>query len=223
MHTDVKRLQQIIKNLLSNAFKFTQAGRVSLSVAPGERRLVARERRAEPGRARDRLHGDAIPASASRRTSSTSSSRRSSRRTAAPAASTAERASGSPSAASSRKLLGGEIRLTARRAWAAPSPCTCRNPTLRPAHAPAHRQPAGRDGARAAAARRGGSGVRSTSRPSVAVRQRGGRRPRRHQAGRRRAADRRERSRFRQGAARRGAAARDSRVSSRAAARPRSR
>ncbi len=34
MHTDVKRLQQIIKNLLSNAFKFTQAGRVSLSVAP---------------------------------------------------------------------------------------------------------------------------------------------------------------------------------------------
>jgi signal transduction histidine kinase/CheY-like chemotaxis protein/HAMP domain-containing protein len=34
MHTDVKRLQQIIKNLLSNAFKFTHAGTVSLSVAP---------------------------------------------------------------------------------------------------------------------------------------------------------------------------------------------
>ncbi|MGQ0751644.1 MAG: HAMP domain-containing protein, partial [Betaproteobacteria bacterium] len=34
VHTDVKRLQQIIKNLLSNAFKFTHTGTVSLSVAP---------------------------------------------------------------------------------------------------------------------------------------------------------------------------------------------
>jgi HAMP domain-containing protein/signal transduction histidine kinase/CheY-like chemotaxis protein len=32
--TDTKRLQQIIKNLLSNAFKFTQQGQVSLTVAP---------------------------------------------------------------------------------------------------------------------------------------------------------------------------------------------
>ncbi len=32
--TDVKRLQQVIKNLLSNAFKFTQQGRVLLSMEP---------------------------------------------------------------------------------------------------------------------------------------------------------------------------------------------
>jgi HAMP domain-containing protein/signal transduction histidine kinase/DNA-binding response OmpR family regulator len=34
IHTDAKRLQQIIKNLLSNAFKFTHHGQVTLTVEP---------------------------------------------------------------------------------------------------------------------------------------------------------------------------------------------
>ncbi|HUO10567.1 MAG TPA: response regulator [Phycisphaerae bacterium] len=37
IHTDAKRLQQIIKNLLSNAFKFTEKGKVSLRIDVVER------------------------------------------------------------------------------------------------------------------------------------------------------------------------------------------
>ena len=46
--TDVKRLQQIIKNLLSNAFKFTHQGRVVFSIVTGGGRLVAENEDAEP-------------------------------------------------------------------------------------------------------------------------------------------------------------------------------
>ncbi len=36
LYTDSQRLQQVLKNLLSNAFKFTQKGRVSVRIAPVE-------------------------------------------------------------------------------------------------------------------------------------------------------------------------------------------
>jgi len=41
MRTDPQRLQQVVKNLLSNAFKFTNKGNVTLSVAPVESRSFA--------------------------------------------------------------------------------------------------------------------------------------------------------------------------------------
>ncbi len=55
--TDVKRLQQIIKNLLSNAFKFTHEGQVSFTIAQLHRRLVERQRGAQPRGPGDRLRG----------------------------------------------------------------------------------------------------------------------------------------------------------------------
>ena len=68
--SDPKRLQQILKNLLSNAFKFTAQGQVSMRVQPVDGRLVAGSSGAAPRAERGRHSRSATPASASRPRSS---------------------------------------------------------------------------------------------------------------------------------------------------------
>ncbi len=109
--TDSKRLQQVLKNLLSNAFKFTEHGGVRLIDRRRRRRLERRPSDAAATRRRWSPSRCPTPASASRRRSRRSSSRRSSRPTPAPAANIGGTGLGLAISRELAHLLGGEIQL----------------------------------------------------------------------------------------------------------------
>ena len=185
--TDSKRLQQIIKNLLSNAFKFTQHGRVALTVETAVTAAGTRTTKVSISRPASWRSPCPTPASASRRTSSRSSSRRSSRPTAAPAASTAAPAWAWPSAARFPACSAARFAWSALPAAAAPSRSTCRRSSLR------RSQLASRERT-ARAADAAGAGAGAGARGGAEAGQRGRRRPRRHPLRRPRPAHRRKRS-----------------------------
>ena len=137
--TDEQRLQQVLKNLLSNAFKFTDAGTVALPRRHRAGRRALRERRRcsqrrRGRRVRGRRHRHRDPA---RQAAPDLRGVPAGRRDDEPAL-RRHRASASRSAARSRACSAARSTPRARRARAARSRSTCRRSTSPP---PERRRP----------------------------------------------------------------------------------
>ena len=130
VYTDQRRLQQVLKNLLSNAFKFTERGRVSINMTPAKRDGI-RTTRSSAMPNRSSRSRSKIPESESLPTSTGSSSRRSSRPTEPSHAEV--RRDGTRPLDQPRNRDAARRRNPARTAWsarAAHSRCICPPPTL---------------------------------------------------------------------------------------------
>ena len=126
MLTDAKRLQQIIKNLLSNAFKFTHTGQVTLRSSRSSGGWTAEN---EDLNRADEVLAFSVVGYRHRHLAAISSrsfSKRSNRPTAAPAASTAGPAWAWRSAASSRACCRARYDWRAARRGVAHLPCMFR-------------------------------------------------------------------------------------------------